>query len=81
MTKYRRLQRDDIAAFDSTATDLVMEATDHGWVGRVTKRGHAVMRSPDGKWSMTLSRDSLRGRSGRNARSYFERWLNREEER
>lgn len=53
---------------------LALEMQQAGWVPRVTKAGHVIMYAPDGETTMTLSRDSLRGRSGRNMKATFERW-------
>lgn len=78
--EYRRLKRGDLTGFDKTATALVLEASEHGWIGRLSSKGHAIMRAPDGETTMSVSRDSLRGRSGRNARAYFDRWLRAQED-
>lgn len=69
------LRRTDLRTFDQEMTDLIMEMTDHGWTGRVSSNGHAIMRAPDGEDTHSISRSSLRGRSGRNARAAFDRWL------
>lgn len=40
----------------------------------MSTKGHAILRAPDGETTMSVSRDSLRGRSGRNARAVLDRW-------
>lgn len=69
-----RLTVDDLRTFDSDATKLVMEMQSYGWTGYMTNRGHAFMLAPDGSTTASVTRDSLRGRSGRNARAQLTRW-------
>lgn len=75
MAEYTRLQRTDLTTFDKEATTLVLEAMDYGWLGRISSKNHAILRAPDGQTTISVSRDSLRGRSGRNCRAQFDRWL------
>src|SRR5699024_3883928 len=65
----------DLTTFDKEATTLVLEAMDYGWLGRISSKNHAILRAPDGQTTISVSRDSLRGRSGRNCRAQFDRWL------
>lgn len=76
---YRRLMREDVVNFDKEATALVLWAGEYGWVGRISSKGHAIMHAPDGETSMSISRESLRGRSGRNQFAKFERWRKQQE--
>lgn len=72
-----QLSRQEISqslTFDKEMTELMLEMQEAGWTARITKRGHAIMKAPDGVTTAALSRDSLRGRAGRNARAEFERW-------
>jgi len=71
--------RRDLRTYDNEAWSLVKRMQEHGWTGRLSGNGHVVMYAPDGVHSQTFSRDSLRGRSGRNARAMFERWLRQRE--
>lgn len=73
-SEFKKIGKRDLTVFDDEATQLVMEMMDAGWTGRLSQRGHAIMRAPDGQATHSISRDSLRGRSGRNARAIFERW-------
>jgi hypothetical protein len=69
------LTRRDLRAFDTEALALVMRAQDYGWRGRMGTNGHVFMRAPDGVATMSVTRSSLRGRSGRNAKAELERWI------
>lgn len=75
MSDYKPLKSADLKQFDGESTALVMEMVEAGWTGRISQRGHAIMHAPDGEATHSISRDSLRGRSGRNARATFERWM------
>lgn len=69
----------DLRNFDNYALGLVMEMQESGWRGYVTRRGHAFLYAPDGVTTAAVARDSLRGRSGRNARAAFDRWKRAQE--
>lgn len=75
-----RLTLDDLRNFDSDSTRLVLDMQVAGWTGYITNRGHAFMLAPDGATTASVTRDSLRGRSGRNARSQLTRWLRQQRE-
>lgn len=75
MGEWKPLTPSDVKAFDDFSTDLILEMTEHGWVGRISSKGHAILRAPDSDTTHAVSRDSLRGRSGRNSRAVFTRWL------
>ena len=66
-----------IPGFDDGARDLIRRMLDAGWTGRVSSKGHAILRAPDGKSTASVARDFTRARSGRNATADFERWLAR----
>jgi DNA-directed RNA polymerase subunit RPC12/RpoP len=74
MAEYTVLARSDLLLFDKESTALVMEMTSAGWTGRLSSGQHAIMLAPDGETTASVTRSSLRGRSGRNARSVFTRW-------
>ncbi len=74
VTEERLLTQRDLRTFDGESTALIFEAQQHGWRGHVSTRGHVLLRAPDGVTTMSISRDSLRGRSGRNMRAEFDRW-------
>jgi hypothetical protein len=75
---WRVLTRQDLPAFDNEAASIVLDASEMGWLGRISTKGHAIMRAPDGNTTISVSRDSSRGRSGKNARADLERWKNRQ---
>lgn len=75
MAEYGRINAKDLKHFDKEAKALVVDITNAGWVGRMTRNMHLVMRAPDGTAQITLSGKSSRGRSGQNQRAVFERWV------
>ncbi len=74
MSNSDRTSSHRLVRFDQHARDLVNEMVDAGWSLRITKKGEAFLKAPDGSTTTTVSRSSLRGRSGANARAFFERW-------
>lgn len=74
MSRARKLTKSDIRAFDQAATDLVLEMVDADWTGYISSKGHAIMFAPDGRATLSIARDSKRGRSGRNAAAAYRRW-------
>lgn len=70
---------DDIVTFDDDAKKLVEQYHAAGWTSRRSSRGHVIAYSPDGQASASISRDSLRGRSGRNAAAPLKKWLRDQE--
>ena len=69
-----RVGQHRLRTFDKESRKLISEMEAAGWVKRMTKNGEAFLYAPDGVTATTVSRDSKRGRSGRNARAFFERW-------
>lgn len=65
--------RSDLVGFAKECADLAMEAVEVGWTGKMSSKGHLIMRAPDGKTTMSISR-SGGGRSLKNMRSNLERW-------
>lgn len=43
-----RLNRGDLRDFDDIATNVVLYAMDHGGSGRLSRRGHVILRAPAG---------------------------------
>lgn len=58
---------------DRQTRDLVDEMVTLGWVARRTKRGHVVLRAPDGA-TATLGGTASDHRAHRNARAMLQRW-------
>lgn len=71
---------DDIKHFDNDAIGLVAEYHLAGWRSHMTSKGHVFLKAPDGTETASVSRDSLRGRSGRNATAPLKRWRRRQEQ-
>lgn len=72
---------DEIRTFDNDAQDLVRQYHAAGWTSRRSTKGHVIAYAPDGVTSASISRDSLRGRSGRNAAAPLKKWLRDQEEK
>lgn len=76
VSEWMPLSRADLTAFDDYMTNIVMEYMSLGWVGKMSKKGHAVLRAPDGKTTTSVSRSSSRASSGTRARADLDRWKN-----
>ena len=63
------------SAFDTFAVQLIQGMEDYGWRGRVSSRGHAIMRSPDGMTSCSISPKVGSPRHRGNQAAPFKRWL------
>lgn len=61
---WKRLFRTDLKTFDDRATELVLAAMDRGAMGRISSKGHAILRGPDGQ-TMSVSRNTGSGNRGR----------------
>lgn len=59
--EWRVLTRRDLGGFDGYATRAVLYAMEHGGVGRITNRGHAFLRAPDGR-TMSVSPSSRKSK-------------------
>lgn len=57
-TDWKVLTRGDLAKFDDTATEVILTAMERGGIGRISNRGHATIRHPDGIRTMSVTRDS-----------------------
>lgn len=73
-TPYTRLNRNDLRAWDAKAWAIIRDAQDLGWTFRVSGKGHAIGRAPDGKSTMSVANRYDSKRSGTNARAELERW-------
>lgn len=74
MARWGRITRADLRGFGDLNISLALEAGRFGWTGRVSSKGHLIMRSPDGRATMSLAR--LEGkRAHRNNLADFRRWL------
>jgi hypothetical protein len=72
---FRQLTRADLGTFDREATELVLEAMRAGCVGRVSSRGHAILRNNAGG-SVSVPRNMTSpNRTAQNARADMKRLL------
>lgn len=69
------LTRRDLTAFDQKATDLILSAIEFGCIGRVSNRGHAILRNNTGKTTAVPRTMSTPNRSAQNARAQVKRLL------
>lgn len=47
----------ELGGFDEASTEIVLTAIGDGWTARRSKRGHMIMRAPDGRTTTSISRD------------------------
>lgn len=70
---FTRLRRVDMKGFDQRAQNLVLMAMERGGEGRISTKGHAILRSPNGQ-TMSVSRNTAQGnRSYLNMEADFRR--------
>jgi hypothetical protein len=77
-----QVSTEEIKHFDDDAKALVTLFHAARWHSYLSGNGHAAfMLAPDGKTTASVTRDSLRGRSGKNAAAKLKRWLRDESKR
>lgn len=54
-----KLTRSDLATFDDIATNVILYAMERGGSGRISRKGHAILRGPNGG-TMSVPRDGNR---------------------
>jgi hypothetical protein len=69
------LTRLNLAGFSPKKARLVRKMEDHGWTGRVSSNGHAIMRCPDGETTCSVSPKMGSGRGLLNDEQTFKRWM------
>lgn len=62
--EWRELRRVDLKGFDRQAQNVVLMAMERGGVGRISNKGHAILRSPSGA-TMSVSKNTGQGNRGR----------------
>jgi len=66
----------ELTNFDKTSRSLITEYVDAGWTYDVSKRGHAILRAPDGISTTSVTRDlDNNPQTLRNARRPLEQFL------
>lgn len=72
---FRRLTRGDLTSFDREAKDLILEAIDAGCVGRVSARGHCILRNNAGGTASIPRKLTSANRTAQNCRADMRRLL------
>jgi hypothetical protein len=62
-TGFGKLDRSDLRGFDDRAQKVILDAMDRGGVGRISTKGHCIIRSPKGS-TMSVSRNTASGNRG-----------------
>lgn len=71
------LTKRDLTAFDQEATDLILEAIELGCTGRVSTKGHCIIRNNSGETTAVPRNLSTLNRGSQNAKAQIRRLLNR----
>jgi len=69
---FRRLSRVDLKGFSRQSQNLILMAMERGGVGRVSNKGHAILRSPSGA-TMSVSRSYSQNRGWQNTEASWTR--------
>lgn len=70
---FKKLRRTDLRTFDTRSQTIILEAMERGGQGRISTKGHAILRSPNGM-TMSVSRNTAAGnRSFQNMEADFRR--------
>lgn len=72
---YRTLTPADLRGFDKAATDLIMAAMNAGAVGKLSNRGHVILRGPDGATTAVSRNLNQPNRGGANAKACVRRLI------
>lgn len=70
---FGRLTKKDLRAFDELATELILEAIELGCQGRVSRRGHCLLRNADGETTAIARNLTSANRAAQNARAQIRR--------
>jgi hypothetical protein len=71
----------DLGGFSAESTALIREYESHGWTFRVSSKGHAIGKAPDGAETTSIGRQlSPANRSQQNAEAPLRRWLKAREQ-
>lgn len=74
-TMFRQLTRADLITFDREAKDLILEAMDVGCLGRVSSKGHCILRNNAGGSTSIPRNMTSPNRTAQNARAKMKRLL------
>lgn len=73
--EFRLLRREDLLAFDEAATALILYATSMGVLGRISNKGHCILRNSSGGTTAVARNSSLANRTSKNAQAGVRRLL------
>ena len=64
-----------LSGFSREKAELIRQMEDDGWTGRISSRGHALLRSPDGTASCSVSpKVGSPTRDRGNSQMIYKRW-------
>lgn len=72
---FRKLTRDDLTTFDREAKDLILDAMSVGCLGRISGKGHAILRNNTGGTTSVPRNLTSQNRTAQNARADMRRLL------
>lgn len=76
MSGYRTLvPTQDLKHFDDTAIRVITDYQSYGWIGKVSRRGHAILRAPDGQATTAVAPKGKNNYGGDVAREDLKKWL------
>ena len=67
-------QSPDLSGFDKFGQQTARRALSHGWVGKRSRRGHLVLRAPDGETTTAICPNNSARRTQKNALAPIKRW-------
>lgn len=72
---YRPLTPKDLAGFDERAREMVIKAIDAGCTGKVSRKGHVILRNDSGQTTAIPRNLTSPNRTAQNAAAQLERIL------
>lgn len=72
-TEWTTLTRKDLSGVHPTMAEIVIEAMNRGGVGRISSKGHAILRAPESNGTMSVPPKVNRGRTLPNCQADFNR--------
>ena len=72
-SEWTKLTRADLTVFHTDMRDIIMDAMERGGLGRISSKGHAILRSPNGTTTMSVPSKPKSNRNLQNCRADFNR--------
>lgn len=72
---FRALTARDLGGFDKHAKALILQAIEHGCTGRVSAKGHCILRNTHGDTTAVPRSMSVANRSAQNSRAAVRRLI------